>query len=186
MPTTDNYGTGLPCVGDKMRQRTYIRVYENRLETNWPWSPFLCWSTNRCMIDHSAIYYFDKYPNRVGMCCLCIPCLCCGQPVIYTSSPECCCIDCSSCCGETIKYAPCDCCELRNCVVCGPPCYDSCSSPLLWPLKNSASFLASYKGAVDAYAVRNKLKTNEMARFPNMHASSIVPAAEVMADREEE
>ena len=30
------------CVHDKTRKRTYARVYENRIEYNWPSSPFCC------------------------------------------------------------------------------------------------------------------------------------------------
>ncbi len=155
------------CVPDKARKRTYIRAYEDRLETNWPIFPCLCCTNERCMTDNTRVFFFDKQPSRVGMFCHCIPCLCCGPPVVFNHIPRCCCalIDCRPCFGEDVRHAPCNCGGLRCCLFCGTPCYYYWSSPLFWPLKHGEVFLSKWKGALDAYQRRNGLDKSERTRF---------------------
>lgn len=155
------------CVPDKARKRTYIRAYENRIETNWPIFPCLCCSKERCMSDNANIYYFDSEPSQAGMCCYCIPCICCGPPVVFNHIPRCCCacIDCRPCFGEQIRTAPCDCGGLRCCICCGTPCYYYYSVPFLWPVKNGEVFLAKWEGALDAYGATHGLRPAERAKF---------------------
>ena len=33
-------------------------------------------------------------------CCVCIPCTCCGPPVIFSKTPKCLCIDMTDCFGQ--------------------------------------------------------------------------------------
>lgn len=162
-----------PCVccgwtiNDKVRKRTYFRVYENRVEYNWPIAPFCCLTKERCIRDSTAIMYFDKQPSRSGMCCGFIPATCCGPPVLYNKVPKICgVIDLRPCYGETIYAAPCDCLGLKSCCgCCGAPCYQSCACPMVMPVKNGEAFLAKWKGALDAYWEKNGLDRSQMARF---------------------
>jgi len=78
-----------PCVccgcfvNDKMRKRTYYRVYENRFEYNAIVAPCLCLSKERCIGDYTRVHYFDQQPSRSANFCGCIPCICCGPPVVF-------------------------------------------------------------------------------------------------------
>jgi hypothetical protein len=154
-------------VPDKARGRTYIRSYENRIETNWPVFPCCCCSKERCMADDTRVFFYDKPPNRAGMWSWCIPCICCGPPVLFNHIPRCCCgiIDCRPCCGETIRCAPCNLGNLRCCIFCGTPCYYYCSCPLFWPVKNGEVFLSKWRGALEAYGDSHNLRRIERARF---------------------
>jgi hypothetical protein len=146
------------CVNNKLRKRTYVRAYENRIESNFPWSPCGCCSDGRCMADHIQVYYYDRAPNRIGMCCFCIPCICCGPPVIFSYVPRWCCaiVDCRPCFGEQIKYACCSCYGCRMCGFCGPPCYECWAVPLYTGVLRGETFLAKWKGALIRYrSVRN-------------------------------
>jgi hypothetical protein len=146
------------CVGDQTRARTYARVYENRMETNYPYSPWCCFTPEYCIVDNVTVYYFDKGPSQ-QLCgghyveCDCLGPLC-GPPVVFVNVPRCCCntVDLRPCFGETLFAAPCDCYGLRCCICIGRPCYQKCACPLAGPIKNGSLFLERYRGAVDDYA----------------------------------
>eukprot|EP00695_Tsukubamonas_globosa_P000925 TRINITY_DN186_c0_g1_i1.p1 TRINITY_DN186_c0_g1~~TRINITY_DN186_c0_g1_i1.p1 ORF type:complete len:232 (-),score=49.03 TRINITY_DN186_c0_g1_i1:88-681(-) len=83
---------GGPCCKDKMYERTYVQVHENRIEASYP---FLCC----CKVkDHISVYYFDQKNMQnaapAGFCspfCThwqCFPTCCdmCGQAVVTYSS----------------------------------------------------------------------------------------------------
>ena len=113
------------CLPSKaQKKRVYSRIYENKLETNnCPCAPWLCCTPEGCINDFIYTAYYSHPPFRVGMCptpCCCIPCTCCGPPVIFIRRPTtCCCIDCRPCCGETIFSSPANCFDLKCCVCCG-------------------------------------------------------------------
>lgn len=155
-------------IHDKIRKRTFVRAYENRIESNVPYNPFCCLGDERCMVDNVRVYYFDKAPHRVGMCCFFIPCVCCGPPVIFAKVPKACCalIDMRPCLGEQILHSNCDCFGMRLCLCCGPQCYQCCALPLFnTPFKNGDAFLAKWKGALDNYQDRNGLPKDQRAKF---------------------
>lgn len=150
------------------------------------------------MADDTVVFFYDKPPNRAGMCYHCIPCICCGPPVIYNHIPRCCCaiIDLRPCCGEIIYYAPCNLGDLRCCICCGAPCYKYWSCPLFWPLKNGEVFLSKWRGALEAYGTSHNLRRIERTRFRRVadrccecdaavpvQATAWPPEAQVMDDR---
>ena len=145
------------CVADQIRARTYARVYENRLETNYPFSPWCCFTPEYCLVDRVMVYYFDKGPSQTYCGILgsrldcCAPIL--GPPVVFTHVPRMCCntIDLRPCFGETLNAAPCQCCGLRVFCCIGRPCYEYCSCPIAGPIKNGRDFLEKYRGALDDY-----------------------------------
>ena len=145
------------CVGDQQRARTYVRVYENRLETNYPYAPWCCFTPEYCIVDHVMTYYFDKGPSQTycGRVTASLDCFapCCGPPVVFLKVPRCCCacIDCRPCCGETLYAAPCTCCNLRVYCCCGKPCYEDCACPIALPLQDGTEFIQQYQGAVEEY-----------------------------------
>jgi hypothetical protein len=152
------------CVGDPQRARTYARVYENRLETNYPHSPWCCFTPEYCIVDNVMVYYFDKGPSQTycGRFFAEIDCFgkICGPPVVFLHVRRCCynLIDLRPFCGETIYAAPCDCYGLRLCCCIGRPCYEKCACPIAGPLKNGEQFLEHYRGAVDDYAIIRPVK----------------------------
>jgi hypothetical protein len=132
--------------------------------------------------------FYDRPPTRVGMCCFCIPCTCCGPPVIFSYSPKCCTIDCSDNCGQQIKAAPCNCFGLKTFLCCGNPCYVNCSYPLLVGVKNADVFLSKWQAAVSAYQTKTGISKGEFVVFEsvedNLYAfggSNKVPEAQMMA-----
>ncbi|CAB9505667.1 expressed unknown protein [Seminavis robusta] len=156
------------CVNDKLRKRTYVRVYENRVESNIPFNPWCCLSDERCIVDAPRILFFDKAPNRVGMYCSLIPCVCCGPPVIYNKVPKACCglVDMRPCYGEQIVHSQCDCFQLRSCLCCGPFCYQCFACPLFFvPIKNGENFLANWKGALNEFQDRHDIDETQRATF---------------------
>mmetsp|Transcript_21651 Transcript_21651/g.60105 ORF Transcript_21651/g.60105 Transcript_21651/m.60105 type:complete len:348 (-) Transcript_21651:43-1086(-) len=154
-------------VPEAAKKRFYARVFENRLEYNIPNFPCLCCTTERCVSDCTSVQYFDKPPTRAGMCCYCIPCICCGPPVVYAKVPRWCCglIDCRPCFGEVILRAPCNCFDCRTCLCCGSPCYGCCACPLFAGTVASEEFLAVWRAAMEDYADTRDLPKVEMARF---------------------
>ena len=156
-------------VHDKIRKRTYVRAYENRIEANVPYNPCCCWGDERCMVDSTRVFYFDKPPNRVGMvCCGIVPCICCGPPVVYTKVPKWCCalVDMRPCLGEQVLHAMCDCYGFRCCLCCGPQCYQFWSVPLfLLPFKRGEDFLAHWKGALKEYQDKHGIAEDQRAKF---------------------
>jgi len=158
-----------PCVSDKERKRTYVRVFDSRVEANIPYNPFCGCGKERCIVDKPMILFFDKAPNRAGMYCGFVPCICCGPPVIFTKIPKACCalVDLRPCYGETILWAPCDCFNLRVCCgCCGPQCYQACALPIFCvPFRNGDNFLAHWKGALEAYQDKNEIPKDQRAVF---------------------
>lgn len=154
------------CVPDEQRKRTYVRVFENRVEANIPRNPWCC-PDERCVVDSTRILFFDKAPNRIGMYCNLIPCVCCGPPVIYSKVPKMCCglIDLRPCYGESIMHAGCDCFHLRCCLCCGPFCFQSWACPLFGSIKNGPEFLAKWKGALAAYQEKHSIDETQRAIF---------------------
>jgi hypothetical protein len=146
------------CVGDQARARTYARVYENRMETNYPYSPWCCFTPEYCIVDNVQVYSFDKGPSQQYCGGHYVECDClgplCGPPVVFVNVPRCCChtLDLRPCFGETLYAAPCDCYGLRCCICTGRPCYQQCACPIAGPIKNGSFFLERYRGAVDDYA----------------------------------
>ena len=152
------------CVSKALQERTYARVYENRLERNYPVAPCGPCTQEICIIDCVSTLYYDRPPTRSGMCCWCIPITCCGPPVIFSSTPRCLCLDLSGCCGQEIRAAPCNLYGCKICLCCGNPCYTTCSYPLISVTKNSANFENAMKIAVDRYAARQHLPKSHSSK----------------------
>lgn len=121
-------------------------------------------------MDEGYVFFYDKLPNRAGMCCYCIPCICCGPPVIWNHIPRCCCsiIDCRPCCGESIIVAPCNCFNLKFYLCCGTPCYQMCTCcqiPLVQKVANGEDFLGKWKTALDKFYDKHGMDTSQKAIF---------------------
>ena len=72
--------------------------------------------------------------------------------------------------------APCNMCGMKTCCfVCGPPCYETCSYPLLGGLtKQSAlDFMSALSRAAGAYKMAHPEIASEMATFENVSDSLI-------------
>ena len=54
-------------VSPDQKARTYARVYENKLEVNYPLAPFCCLTSELCINDRIKVWYYDKTPSRVGL-----------------------------------------------------------------------------------------------------------------------
>jgi hypothetical protein len=168
-----------PCVccgclvSDAQRERTYWTVYGNRAELNKPLAPFLCMTQDICILDMITVMYFDKPVHRSGPApppCCCIPCTCCGPPVIFSHKPKCCCIDLMPCFGNVIKFAPSNCFGCKQYLICGNPCYVDSSLPIYGGLKNADVFLSKYKAAVAAWRAKApaSVKPGEMVVFDSV------------------
>lgn len=155
------------CLGSMPKDRKYAMVHENRLEINYPVGMCgVCTCSDKCVNDNILVAYFDRPPTRAGMCCYCIPCTCCGVPVIYTSTPGCLCIDLTPCCGVTVKSAPCSCGRMKVCCCFGTPCYEFCGMNLITSLSKSGAdeFIQAFASAVKAYGQRdNGFPADELA-----------------------
>jgi hypothetical protein len=57
------------CISADQKQRTYARIYENKLEYNYPFAPFCCLTSELCLHDNIMVHYFDKPPSRSGLVC---------------------------------------------------------------------------------------------------------------------
>lgn len=152
------------CQADRIKERTYFRVFENRIEYNQPYSSCICIPEAvlppNCIKDHIVTEYFDMglSRNRSRCCCqLCSLNGCCGPPMLYNFKPHCgyMCLNCdySTCYGEGIRYHSHSC---RDWSCCGYPCAETrnfcgCAPFLLYGLKNSHDFLERWKNALDAY-----------------------------------
>jgi len=116
--------TGAPwcnifCWNSKLRQRAYVSVHENRIESNYP--QMAC--CGLCVKDNVSVEYFDKLSDSVKAETCCTPYHCC------------CCIE---LCGGVVALAPFDC---LNCCFC--PC---CRS--YYPgLQDSNAFAAAITAA---------------------------------------
>jgi hypothetical protein len=154
------------CAPEAQKKRMYAHVYEQRLEYNFPIAPWCCLTCDeKCVQDMPMIHYFDKPPNRVGMCCFTIPCTCCGPPVIFAYKPKCLCIELSDLCGDQVKAAPSNYFGLKMYLCCGNPCYTTCSVPIFQGVKNPEKFLSAWKFAIDHYSNSKSLDKGEMAIF---------------------
>mmetsp|Transcript_40503 Transcript_40503/g.116428 ORF Transcript_40503/g.116428 Transcript_40503/m.116428 type:complete len:149 (-) Transcript_40503:121-567(-) len=127
----------------------------------------------------------DRLPQRTGMCCYCIPCMCCGPPVVYEEKPTCLCFDFEPCCGTLVKAAPTTCFGCKTCLVFGEPCFTRCSYPLFWSVKNADDFLLKWRSAVVAYAqmfeLENEIEFTEMAIMGSVQDSVFVEAGATKA-----
>lgn len=155
------------CQSSYQQGRTYLRVWDNRMEMNFPLAPFGCFTCNEmCVVDMITTIYYDRQPFRSGMCCFCIPITICGPPVIFAVKPaNLLCINCSDWYGQSINSAPCNFFGLRQFICFGTPCYTKCAIPITGGLKDADAFLGKMKTAVDQYAKDNNLGANQMATF---------------------
>lgn len=158
------------CLGclypDVARARMYVRIYENRTESNVPIAPFCCLTImDECVFDMVRVTYFDRLPTRAAMCCFCIPCTCCGPPVIFSHTPKFFSMDMTSLCGTDIKIAPCSCFDLKCCLCCGNPCYVNCSIPYFVATKNTDALMSKWQTATHEYMQRVGLPEDQMALF---------------------
>eukprot|EP00929_Paragymnodinium_shiwhaense_P004355 TRINITY_DN105264_c0_g1_i1.p1 TRINITY_DN105264_c0_g1~~TRINITY_DN105264_c0_g1_i1.p1 ORF type:complete len:220 (-),score=43.66 TRINITY_DN105264_c0_g1_i1:85-744(-) len=163
-----------PCVccgctiPQSQKDRTYLKVFDNRIEFNFPMAPFGCLTCDeKCITDRTGLIFHDRSPSRIGMCCYVIPCTCCGPPVLFASQPKMCCgmIDLTSCYGEALMAAPSSYFGLKVCVCCGGPCYTCCAYPLAGSTKNTEQFLLTWKSSLLEYWRKNNLEPSEMAIF---------------------
>jgi len=152
-----------PCVccsclvPDAQKKRHFLNAYDNKMMLNMPVAPCCCLLDDEMyMTDMTGVWFFDKPPFRSGMCCGCIPCTCCGPPVIFSHNPKYCMIDCKDNFGSTIKYSPCSFFGLKICICCCNPCYVKCSIPIMYGVKNPEVFLSKMK----AFTVQFAEKTN--------------------------
>ncbi|CAJ1943269.1 unnamed protein product [Cylindrotheca closterium] len=153
-------------VNDKMRKRTYYRVYENRFEYNEVNAPCLCFSKERCIGDYTRVHYFDQQPSRSANVCGCIPCICCGPPVVYYHVPKLWgCFDLRSCFGEGVYSSPCNCFDLRVFICIGRPCYQMWACRLARGTKNTEAFVSKWRGAVEEYGSSRGIPKEQQAVF---------------------
>ena len=127
------YGCLVP---EAQKKRTFMNSYDNKMMMNKVFAPCCCFCDDEmCMSDMVQTAFYDKPPFRVGMCCFCIPCTCCGPPVIFSHNPKCLCIDTAPCFGSVVKIAPCNLYGIKCCLCFGNPCYVNCSIPVMGGLK---------------------------------------------------
>eukprot|EP00004_Rigifila_ramosa_P014906 TRINITY_DN3430_c0_g1_i1.p1 TRINITY_DN3430_c0_g1~~TRINITY_DN3430_c0_g1_i1.p1 ORF type:complete len:230 (-),score=38.39 TRINITY_DN3430_c0_g1_i1:133-789(-) len=92
------------CCWSSVKERMYVQVQENRIETNFPYcSPCCC-----CMCqvrDHVNVFYFDRIDSVTHAtcctpyhCCCCVAC--CGE--VAALSDGCCNNACCPCCRTYI------------------------------------------------------------------------------------
>jgi len=144
------------CLANQPEQlRTYAVVYDSKLEVNIPCAPCCCCSTEQCIVDRVQTMFMDKPPFRSGMCCVCIPCTCCGPPVIYSKTPKCCTMDLTWAFGQQIFAAPSNIYGLKTMICCCAPCYTCCACPLVSGLNDSQTFVENMKAASDAYYLKH-------------------------------
>lgn len=155
------------CCPSTLKGRTFLKVFDNRLTFNMPCALFgPCTCDERCISDNPKMIFFDRQPNRIGMCCVCVPATCCGPPVIFVRKPIlCCCIDVSSCYGETIQTAGCNCYGCKKCCCFGAPCYTLWACTMFAGIKDGSTFLAKWQQALQAYQKRADLPEKQMAIF---------------------
>jgi hypothetical protein len=161
------------CVSDMQRERMHLHIYDNRLVFNKPVSPFMCLASDvRCIKDCIFTLPYDQPPFTSGLApfpCCCIPCTCCGPPVLFTHNPKLCgCIDIAPCFGEQIKAAPCDLCGCKMYLCCGNPCYVGLSVPLATGADDSKVFIAHLKKHVNAFQEKHGMPKNQCAIFQNV------------------
>ena len=141
-------------VPPSQKARTFLRAYDNRLEMNTVKAPCVCFFDDEMyMKDAPTMMFFDKPPFRSGLCepCFCIPCTCCGPPVLFAHKPACGPISLVPCYGEQIKKAPANLFGLKTYIIFGNPCYVSTAVPFMSGLKNADKFLADMANVTTAY-----------------------------------
>lgn len=148
------------------QKRTYAIMYDSKLEINRPLEPCMCCSTEQCIVDRVQSMYLDKPPFRSGMCCVCVPCTCCGPPVIFSKTPKCCCVDTTDCFGQQVWAAPADIFGLKTCGCCCKPCYQYCAYPLITGVSDATTFMGNMKAASDAYYLKHpEIEVSQRATF---------------------
>jgi len=130
-------------------------MYDSKLEINRPCEPCICCSTEQCIVDNVTTSYLDKPPFRTGMCCICIPCTCCGPPVIYSKTPKFCCFDLTSCFGQQVWSAPANLFGCKSCICCCAPCYQCIAQPVIPGVNDAKIFMSHMKAASDAYYLKH-------------------------------
>lgn len=154
------------CVSEAAKLRTYAIMYDSKLEINRPFEPCMCCSTENCIVDRVSTAYLDKPPFRTGMCCVCIPCTCCGPPVIFAKTPKCLCIDLTDCFGQQVWSAPANCYGIKTCICCCSPCYQCIAQPVIPGVNDASKFMAHMKAASDAYYLKHpEIPEGERAIF---------------------
>jgi len=89
------------CCWNKIKDRAYVQVHENRIEMNYPCVPcFLC-CCEPC--DQVSVIYYDRINSGFDHPCGCTPFHFCM---------------CVPCCGDVVSIAPSDCCNKWWCVCC--------------------------------------------------------------------
>jgi hypothetical protein len=117
------------CGGHKAaHERSYLYVFDDRIEFNAPIIPFSCLTTESCVLDNVQVHYHDKsFSVRKFFCCFPIPSALCGGPVVRAKKHyywECCCCQCggmSRMRGESIVVA-----KASLCLLHPPCCVDRC------------------------------------------------------------
>lgn len=163
------------CAPHYQKTRTFFNVYDNRLEGNYPIAPFgICTLYDVCVMDSMFVQYYDRPPTRIGTICCCVPCTCCGPPVLFVEKPMFlgCCFDTSDWYGQKIKAAPCTCCGLRSWLCCGSPCYKYYSYDLATGIKNGDDFLAKWDAKLSKYWSNKNLDFKERATFASLRDSA--------------
>jgi len=144
------------CLANEAEQlRTYAVVYDSKLEINSPCAPCCCCSTEQCIVDRVQTMFMDKPPFRSGMCCVCIPCTCCGPPVVFSKTPKCCTMDLTWAYGQQVWAAPANIYGLKTMICCCAPCYTYCAYPIVSGLNDSKTFMQNMKAAADAYYLKH-------------------------------
>ena len=128
---------GFNWLNSKFAQaRTFFRVYDNRIEGNFPIAPCMCLTcTEQCINDRSYLAFYDRHPFRSTYVCGLFPLNIFGPPVIFVKKSVCCFFfDLSPYCGSNIRFSPCNCYGIGYMFCCGSccgPCYEGFSYPLL-------------------------------------------------------
>jgi len=164
------------CLANEAEQlRTYAVVYDSKLEINSPCAPCCCCSTEQCIVDRVKTMFMDKPPFRSGMCCVCIPCTCCGPPVVFSKTPKCCTMDLTWAYGQQVWAAPANIYGLKTMICCCAPCYSYCAYPIVTGLNDSKTFMQNMKAAADAYAT--PLRTTTLLPLPRFLPPRATPPA---------
>ena len=157
------------CVPEAQKKRTFMNADATKLVMNTAMAPCFCLCDDeKYMIDNVKTMYYDKPPFRSGMCCHCIPCTCCGPPVIFSFKPKILGIDTSDYYGSQIKIAPSNIFNLKLCICCLNPCYTLCSTPAAVGVKNPDVFLAKLAKEVNAYHEKHGILESERVIFASI------------------
>ncbi|KJE89021.1 hypothetical protein CAOG_00580 [Capsaspora owczarzaki ATCC 30864] len=110
---------------DDLLRRTYVAVYENKIEYNYPWCN--CW----CLCDQVGVVYFDRTLTAAVT-----PAGCCTPAFTHCS----CCPTCFDICGEAIVLHGATCCDKNQTIIGGICC---CRAWTLLPGLDNAGNLAA-------------------------------------------